>query len=300
MSAANIAEALGSHYRSGGWWRCRCPVHQSSRATLALRDTASGLAVCCHAGCPATDVRGELRRLGLLSADMDCVIDIVEADRQRRADGRRRKRRIIEALYSWREETIPPQGTVVERYWVARGLAELPIPETIRTSGSWLRHAEGSRPAMVALVQHVAAGPVAIHRTWLAIDGSQKAAFREPRLSLGPIGGGSVRLAPASDHQPLVIAEGIETAASVMLATGYPAWAALCAGGIAKLVLPPLPLAASVIIAADHDINGVGQRAAWSAAGRWLDEGRRVRVAVPKEPGTDFNDVLQTEKRRAA
>jgi hypothetical protein len=35
-----------------------------------------------------------------------------------------------------------------------------------------------------------------IHRTWLQPDGLAKASFREPRLSLGPIGGGAVRLAP--------------------------------------------------------------------------------------------------------
>jgi putative DNA primase/helicase len=153
---------------------------------------------------------------------------------------------------------------------------------------------------MVALVQHVNDGPVAIHRTYLAIDGSQKASFRDPRLSLGPVGGAAVRLAQATEHQPLVIAEGIETAASVMLTTGHPVWAALSEGGIRKLVLPPLPLAATVIIAADNDLNGVGERAAWIAAERWVNEGRRVKVALPKVPGTDFNDVLRMETRHAA
>jgi putative DNA primase/helicase len=45
---------------------------------------------------------------------------------------------------------------------------------------------------MIALVQHVDHGPIAIHRTWLAIDGSGKASFREPRMSLGPIGGAAI------------------------------------------------------------------------------------------------------------
>jgi putative DNA primase/helicase len=47
-----------------------------------------------------------------------------------------------------------------------------------------------------------------------------------------------------------------------------------------------------VIICADHDANGVGECAARSAAERWLSEGRRVRIALPPKPGTDFNDVL--------
>jgi putative DNA primase/helicase len=293
MSAENIASVLGGGYRLGSWWRCRCPVHQSSGPTLALRDGAQGLIVCCHADCRRDDVLEELRRLGLLgNGDAAASTDPIEVERQREAEERDRQRRIVAALDLWHHETVPPVGTAVERYWQARGLAS-PIPLTIRASRSWLRHPEGgSRPAMVALVQHAERGPVAIHRTWLQIDGAAKASFRKPRLSLGPVGGGAVRLARANERQPLIVAEGIETGASVMTATGLPTWAAICATGIERLILPPLPLAAVVIIAADHDRNGVGERAARTAALRWLAEGRRVRIAMPPVPGTDWNDVL--------
>ena len=37
MTVADIARALGAARRSGPWWRCRCPVHESRGATLALR-----------------------------------------------------------------------------------------------------------------------------------------------------------------------------------------------------------------------------------------------------------------------
>lgn len=149
---------------------------------------------------------------------------------------------------------------------------------------------------MIALVEHSEFGPVAIHRTFLEIDGSCKATFRDPRLSLGPVGGGAVRLGHANEWQPLIVAEGVENAASVMLATGWPAWAALSAGGIERLILPPLPLAATVIIGADNDFNGAGERAARSAAERWIAEGRSVRIALPLrqtgQPKVDFNDVI--------
>jgi len=296
MSTEPIARRLGAAQLSGGWWRCRCPVHQSSGATLALKDGSHGLIAHCHDGCSRDDVRTELRRLGLLDGRGEgtrYAPDPAEIERRRAAEERKRQRRIAEALYFWREETVDPSRTVVERYWAIRGLGDLPIPPTIRASRSWLRHPEGgNRPAMVASVEHVEFGLVAIHRTFLAADGSCKAAFRSPRLSLGPVGGAAIRLAEAREDVPLVIAEGIENAASAMLVMGWPGWAALSAGGIERLILPPLPLAATVFIAADNDPNGTGERAARIAAERWLAEGRKVRIALPPVPGTDWNDVL--------
>lgn len=293
MTAAEITRALGSAHRSGEWWRARCPAHGSQGATLALRDGDRGLVVYCHAGCTRDQVIAELHRLGLVdhAAMPASPPDPAEIERRRAADERDRRRRIAEALDFWRHETEPvAPRSAVARYWQSRGLA-LPIPPTIRASRNWLRHPEGgSRPVMVALVEHVAEGPVAIHRTWLAIDGSGKAAFCEPRRGLGPVKGGVVRLAPAGEL--LMVGEGIETTAAARTATGSLGWAALSAGGIEALILPPLPLAATVVILADNDENGHGERAARTAAARWLADGRQVRLAMPPEPGTDFADVL--------
>ena len=143
---------------------------------------------------------------------------------------------------------------------------------------------------MLALVEHAEREPTAIHRTYLRADGSGKALIAPDRASLGPIGGGAVRLAPIVPDEWLIVGEGIETTLSVMQACGLPGWAALSAGGIEKLILPAQ--AAKLIIAADHDDHGRGQRAAHEAAERFLREGRRVRVAMPP-CGMDFNDVMR-------
>ena len=150
---------------------------------------------------------------------------------------------------------------------------------------------------MIALVEHVEFDSVVIHRTWLQADGAAKASFRDPRLSLGPVGGAAIRLAEARADQPLIVAEGIETAASAMLVMGWPGWAALSASGIERLILPPLPLAATVFIAADNDPSGTGERAARAAAERWIAEGRKVRIALPPVLGSDWNDVLLGKDR---
>lgn len=73
-------------------------------------------------------------------------------------------------------------------------------------------------------------------------------------------------------------------------ATATSAWAALSTSGMATLALPSI--VRTVIILADHDVNGAGERAARTSAGRWLAEGRRVQIALPPEPGTDIADLL--------
>jgi phage/plasmid primase-like uncharacterized protein len=107
-------------------------------------------------------------------------------------------------------------------------------------------------------------------------------------MCLGPVAGGAVRLGDCGEH--LTLAEGIETALSVQQVTGVPAWAAISAGGFRSLILPALPCAAVVTIAADPD--PVGLAAAHAAAQRWHDEGRSVRIASPPR-GFDFNDLLR-------
>src|SRR3954453_9331149 len=97
MTAAPIAAALGGGYRSGEWHRCKCPVHQSSGPTLALRDGPRGLIVHCHAGCSRNDVLAELCRLGLLengAGGAAAAPDPAEIERRRAIQERDRRRRI--------------------------------------------------------------------------------------------------------------------------------------------------------------------------------------------------------------
>jgi hypothetical protein len=138
---------------------------------------------------------------------------------------------------------------------------------------------------MVAAVEHVARGLVGIHRTYLTPD-----CHRCGRASLGPIAGGAVRFGMPRTGEWLAVGEGIETTLAVVVACAMPGWAALSAGGIGALVLPRE--ATHVLIVADNDASGTGQRAAHGAAARWLADGRRVCIAMPPEPGTDMADVL--------
>jgi phage/plasmid primase-like uncharacterized protein len=109
------------------------------------------------------------------------------------------------------------------------------------------------------------------------------------KASLGGVWGGAIRLEPFAGGVPLVVAEGIETAASAGRLMGSPAWAAISAGNLARGLLLPSE-ARNVIIAADQD--KAGRDAARDAWHRWHAEGRSVRIATPDGTG-DFNDLVR-------
>jgi len=134
MSAAEqIARALSGAYRSGTWWRSRCPVHGSRGGTLALRDGDRGLVVHCHAGCDRQDILAELRRRGLLNYDggiaSACRPDPDEAERRRAAEVADRRRRIAIAMDIWGKSHPPAAAetlglsvkTLRRCRWVGRG-----------------------------------------------------------------------------------------------------------------------------------------------------------------------------------
>ena len=127
--------------------------------------------------------------------------------------------------------------------------------------------------------------PLAIHRTFIAHNGTGKAMVESQKMMLGPCCGGAVRLAEPGDL--LMIGEGIETCLAAMQETGYPAWAALSTSGMRALDLPKS--VHEVIVLADGDEPG--EAAAQNCALRWKSEGRRVRIARPPK-GMDFNDML--------
>lgn len=286
MIAAEVALALGAAHRSGQWWRCVCPVHGSRTgrsATLALRDGARGVIVRCWAGCDPCDVLAELRRRGLAQGRAEHRSAPAKANPDR---GDQAARRIALARRIW-DAALEARGTPVAAYLAGRGSTIAP-PSSLRWAPS-LRHPDGiTAPAMVARIDGPDGAMIGVHRTWLARSTDDIWRRRGPKMMLGSATGGAVRLAPATET--LMVGEGIETTLAVMIATGLSGWTALSTSGLVALILPPA--VREVIIAADHDTSGAGERAAYAAAARWLAEGRRVRITMPPEPGTDFADVL--------
>ncbi len=131
-----------------------------------------------------------------------------------------------------------------------------------------------------------------IQRTFLTLEG-RKAPLNRPKMALGTVRRGAVRLAPTIDRAWLT--EGVEDALALVQMMGEPAWAVLGTSGFKNIELPEN--IRTVILAPDGD--EAGQAVIQEAARRLAGQGREVRVA--KLPaGKDWVDVLDTYEERAA
>jgi hypothetical protein len=260
----------------------RCPAHDDRKPSLSIGEGQDGtVLVHCHAGCDQRDVIAALNASGLWGFDTLRPLH--------RPSGLQRARRKhaqpnAGALAIWKS-CKPAKGTKVETYLVSRGIQTF-VPQTLRFHPGLKHPSGGIWPAMVALVMSGHHGtPLAVHRTFLAQDGSGKAPIEPQKMMLGPCRGGAVRL--GDPGRLLMVGEGIETCLAAMLASGHPAWAALSTSGLRTLGLPAN--IQDVIVLADGD--EAGEAAAQDCAFRWEREGRRVRIARPIK-GMDFNDML--------
>ncbi|MEE9249655.1 MAG: toprim domain-containing protein [Alphaproteobacteria bacterium] len=180
----------------------------------------------------------------------------------------------------------PAPGTPVESYLQYRSIT-IRVPPTLRYNPG-VKYAQSGlyMPCMVAAIQAPDRRISGIHRTYIRDDGMGKAGVATPKMALGPIGRGAVRLGPAGSV--LGIAEGIETALSAMQLFGVPVWCAL-GSRFDRIALPEE--VQRVIIFADS--GEAGMDAANRALGAFNEQGRQTEICVP-DLG-DFNDVLGKE-----
>jgi hypothetical protein len=98
----------------------------------------------------------------------------------------------------------------------------------------------------------------------------------------------------------LLVAEGVETALAAGELDGWrrSTWSAISTSGLAALQVPKE--FTTIVIAADKDANGPGERAARVLAHRLRKQGRRARIIAPAKVGTDWNDTLIENKARGS
>lgn len=190
-----------------------------------------------------------------------------------------------------RTDLRPITGTIAETYLRHRGIEWDADYRDVGFHPACPRGRDERLPAMVAIMRNPVTNEITgIHRTFLKPDGSGKVEHGIAKMMLGVAG--IVKLIDDAEVAlGLGLAEGIETALSVMTAGWRPVWACLSAGGIARF--PVLDGIESLTIFADRDEGAAGQNAARACAARWTTAGREATVLVPKVSGTDFNDVVK-------
>jgi phage/plasmid primase-like uncharacterized protein len=191
------------------------------------------------------------------------------------------QRNVERALSLW-AETEPLPGTIGADYYARRGLSADRLEHAVRfhprSPFGGERHS-----CVVALLRDVETDePRGIHRTAITGDGR-----KIDRKMLGRSGNGAVKLTPDADvTMGLGIAEGVETALSVVQSGWTPVWAALSAGSIKQF--PVLPGIEHLTIWADHDEAGLN--AARACAERWSTSGASATIRYPEATKADFND----------
>lgn len=276
-----VADACGGAIRTGAGWLCKCPAHDDRTPSLSLSVKGDKLLAYCHAGCSFKDVLEGLKLLGYKgSASPDASYE-----RDVKSD-----KKTAYAKKLWKASR-PARGTLVETYLRNRGyIGE--IPPSIRFHPNLKHQPSGNYyPAMIAAVTLFPSDDIcAIHRTFLNFDGLSKADVEPNKMMLGSVKGGAVMFGARSGYI-LWLAEGVETALSIFLATGQPTWATLSTSGMANVILPPIEYVPSIWISADHDYAGFV--AATKLGDREYDAGRTVMIVMPDAVGSDFNDLLR-------
>lgn len=191
--------------------------------------------------------------------------------------------RIADAKAIWRAAQ-PVTGTLAETYLRNRGL-HLPIPDSIRFTSLRYGKSGPEHPVLVAAIASVDDKLVGIQRTYLAPDGKGKAAVPKPKLSLGRVSGGAIRLAPCAAS--LIVCEGLEDSLTLQQELGQAVWVAAGASMLPNMLFPPG--VHSVAIGGDND--DAGRNAARKAATVFAQRGIEARVFFPDD-AKDFNQQI--------
>jgi DNA primase len=282
-----VVGAVVKLHRAGNEWKACCPFHNERTPSFTVFD--GGRRFQCF-GCGASgDVLDFVQRLhgvGLVEAarllgSMDLpAVALPPAPHVERQDRSGEARDIF-------ARAVPAAGSLAEAYLRYRGVSP-PFPPDIRFSylpcGSL-----GMTPAMVCGVRDIAGEITGIQRVFLRADGQGKADIPKPKLSLGAVKGGAIRLGELDGSGMVTVCEGPEDGLSLMEMLGGSVWVAAGSTFLPHMRFPPE--VRRVVIGADNDPTGRG--AADKAAHAFTLRGLSVRIIKPLDGYKDFNEELK-------
>ncbi|NWG54825.1 MAG: toprim domain-containing protein [Hydrogenophilaceae bacterium] len=271
------------------------PNHSHKDRSVSLRLTEEGR-ILIHCFSPKDDwrdVRRALADLGLLDGEPRVVEGSARRSPLRVVAQPVDEERLARAGRLW-EESGPLKHSVAEAYMRRRA-----VPSGLWKSTALRFHPRmtslddrAKRPALVAAISDAHGALQGVQVTLLSAHGTAKAAVATPRRVIGNLMGGTVRLADAQDE--LVVGEGIETMLTASDVFGVPAWAALSADNLARLIIPHA--LRRLIIAADNDEAGL--RAAQFLGARMVNS-TTVEIETAPPGFNDWNDWARAQALRS-
>ena len=248
---------------------CPGPGHSQKDRSLSVRiepDAPDGFLVNSFAGDDPIACKDYVReRLGLVALGPQYQPRSIVRPPQRDVSiNQETLRRRNVARWLW-ETAKPGRGTPAEAYLKSRRVSPPLWPASLRFLPA--NPPDHPWPALIAAyappnepepgVLAVQAADIAgVQLTFLKQDGSGKAPIEPQKRSIGRDHNMPIVLAPMTDGLALVIAEGIEDALSLHIATGLSAWAAGGASRLPSLAEAVPQYIEAVTIAADDDEAG--------------------------------------------
>jgi DNA primase len=271
--------------RAGAEWKGCCPFHSDRSPSFTIY--SGGQRFQCF-GCGASgdvlDFIQQLHNVGLRdAADMLTGGDLPSVqmpplpanDHSDRTD---------EALSIWRA-AVAVEGTAAETYLRWRGIT-IEAPMSLRYAELPYGRGGEDLPCLICCVSSPEGPLQGIQRIFLAPDGRGKADVPKPKLSLGKVSGGAIRLAPL-DGSEVIACEGPEDGLSLLQVLRRPVWVAAGASMLPAMRFPDE--VREVAIGGDNDAPG--RAAARKAAEAFASRGLTCRMFFPDGP-KDWNQQL--------
>ncbi|MDB5733181.1 MAG: hypothetical protein JWQ03_3076 [Variovorax sp.] len=303
----NISDLVGRSrklHRAGKEVVALCAFHPERSPSMRIND-AKGTYHCFGCGASGDAVRYVMQTEGLgfidslkwLGAADLPIVDPASRARAAEEDAAERAAAVASARAVW-DCAVDPAGTAADVYARSRGITTA-LPPSIRfaTTPAWYDKETGEAgPDLPALIGAVTRGDelVAVQRIFLSRGGRAKANMKKPKLSLGRVKGGALKLDGScptiADASEIIITEGPEDGLS--LAQEMPdrrVWVALGTALMPEVQYPPD--VRSIVIAGQND--DAGRHAALQAADALIQRGFKVRTMYPDPAFKDWNDQLR-------
>ncbi len=282
----------GKETRNGdNRWVTLCPIHGDKKPSLGLAIGQKGqLLAYCFAGC---DYREVLRRI---QADFPGLFE--SRHRYKKQEGKKDHENLI--AFIWNNSKPAREGTRSYSYLTETRRIDLSDPESrAAVLGAFRQNRyKGSYSLAFPMRKHPGGeveGVLLVH-----IEDGTPPKKKDVKFH-GKIKGRACWIPGTHSPEVLIIAEGAETALSVLVATGCQIAIAGNASNLCELTIPGE--VERVIVAVDQDPSFTGQREALRAARKYKEQGFEAELICPSDETfdpdvkkkLDFNDLEPDE-----